>query len=136
MRCTIFLLAFLSAALGACGQATGVEESTLGNIPATATPSVGPSTGEEILLQLSWQPNSDPVAGYIVYYGPSGDQATIEASDLALTAAGFDPLAPNVTYNAARDLGLRPGSAVCFRLRAYNSQAAFSPWSTSACTTI
>lgn len=97
-------------------------------------PPVGPG---ESLLQLAWQPNSDGVvAGYRVYYGPSGDQATTQASDLALTAANFNAQAPSVVYNAQRDLGLVAGQSVCFRLRAYNEQGTLSAWSTPACGTI
>ena len=88
----------------------------------------------ESLLQLAWQPNNDGiVAGYRVYYGPTGDEATTQASDLTLDGASFNAQAPAVVYNAQRDLGLVAGQNVCFRLRAYNSQGALSPWSAPVC---
>lgn len=97
-------------------------------------PYAGPG---ESLLQLAWQPNNDGVAvGYRVYYGPTGDAATTQASDIALTAEGFNALAPSVVYNAQRDLGLTTGQDVCFRLRAYNSQGTLSGWSAPVCASI
>lgn len=135
------LVALLATTLGGCGQAEMFDNlASDGNASGAVNPSLGPSLGPDAagdtLLQLSWQPNTDAIAGYRVYYGPSGDQATVQASNLPLTANGFNPQSPNVAYNARRDLGLQPGSPVCFRLRAYNSQQGLSPWSAPACTTI
>lgn len=133
-----FILIIFAIGLAACSDdattrpsssSTGTGVSVQGPLPAA-----GPG---ESLLQLAWQPNTDGVvAGYRVYYGPSGDQATTQASDLALTATNFNAQAPSVVYNAQRDLGLVAGQSVCFRLRAYNEQGTLSAWSTPACGTI
>lgn len=127
---SIFLLASCSGG----GSNTGTP-STSAPVGAQAPlPPVGPG---ESLLQLAWQPNSDGVvAGYRVYYGPTGDEATTQASDLSLAAANFNAQAPAVVYNAQRDLGLVAGQNVCFRLRAYNGQGALSAWSTPVCASI
>lgn len=87
-------------------------------------------------MQLVWAPNTDSVAGYRVYYGATAEQATRQASDLAVTATNFNAQTPNVIYNAQRDLGLAAGNNVCFRLRAYDQSGALSDWSAPACATI
>lgn len=133
-----FIIVLAVLTLGGCSNN---DPSRMGGSPAPND--VGgqiplpPAAPGETLLQLVWQPNNDGVvAGYRVYYGPSGDDATTQASDLALTAANFNPQSPAIAYNAQRDLGLATGQTVCFRLRAYNSQGALSAWSAPACATI
>jgi len=137
MRRAIILLMVSSGVLAGCGQAdwngTSTSEETS---PATALSTLAPDRFRDVMVQLKWQANPDPIAGYMVYYGPSGDQATVQVSDLSAASAGFDPKAPSVAYSVRRDLGLQPGNNVCFRLRAYNSQQTLSPWSAAACTTI
>lgn len=118
------------AACSGTESSSGTGSSSGVNAQAPLPP-VGPG---ESLLQLAWQPNNDGVvAGYRVYYGPTGDEATTQASDLTLDGASFNAQAPAVVYNAQRDLGLVAGQNVCFRLRAYNSQGALSPWSAPVC---
>lgn len=135
-RVLVLIGIFTLAACSGGGSSTSSETpSTSANVGAQAPlPPVGPG---ESLLQLAWQPNSDGVvAGYRVYYGPTGDEATTQASDLSLAAANFNAQAPAVVYNAQRDLGLIAGQNVCFRLRAYNGQGALSAWSTPVCASI
>jgi len=125
-------------AVTACSNAGsgdgGTGTSSSGVNAQTPLPPVAPG---ESLLQLAWQPNNDGVvAGYRVYYGPTGEDATNQASDLALDSAYFNAQAPAVVYNAQRDLGLVAGQQVCFRLRAYNNQGALSPWSAPVCGTV
>ncbi len=131
----VLSLLFLAACSGGAGSNNSGTSSTSASVDAQAPlPPVGPG---ESLLQLAWQPNSDGVvAGYRVYYGPTGEQATTQASDLSLTAANFNAQAPAVIYNAQRDLGLIAGQNVCFRLRAYNGQGTLSAWSTPVCASI
>lgn len=94
-------------------------------------PPVGPG---ESLLQLAWQPNNDGVVtGYRVYFGPTADEATTQASDLGPNTINFNAQAPAIVYNAQRDLGLIAGQNVCFRVRAYNDQGALSAWSAPVC---
>jgi len=126
----------LALALGGCGKADWDNSMTEQSSSSTVVPTLGLAGPGDVMVQLRWQANTDPIAGYRVYYGPTEDQATVQISDLSPTTSGFDPQSPHVTYHSQRDLGLRPGSAVCFRLRAYNSQQALSPWSTPACGTI
>lgn len=124
-------------ALAACSGAelgSGTGTSSSGVNAQAPLPPLAPG---ESLLQLAWQPNNDGVvAGYRVYYGPTGEDATNQASDLALDSAYFNAQAPAVVYNAQRDLGLVAGQQVCFRLRAYNNQGALSPWSAPVCGTV
>lgn len=125
-----------AVAISACsGGEGGVSApSSSRNVEAQAPlPPVGPG---ESLLQLAWQPNRDEVAGYRVYYGPTADDATTQASDLPLASRYLNAQAPAVVYNAQRDLGLIAGQDVCFRLRAYNAQGRLSAWSTPVCTTV
>lgn len=135
---TRYWIVFSTLLITACSGADSTTPSTpsaSSNVNAQAPmPYAGPG---ESLLQLAWQPNNDGVAvGYRVYYGPTGDAATTQASDIALTAEGFNALAPSVVYNAQRDLGLTTGQDVCFRLRAYNSQGTLSGWSAPVCASI
>lgn len=132
---TVTLFAFFAAG---CGQVDKADllSSTSGNLSADGSPALGSVTSRDVFINLRWQPNADAVAGYIVYYGPSGSEATVQASNLSAATAGFDVQSPTVTYNTRSDLGLKPGSSICFRLRAYNSQQALSPWSAPACTAI
>lgn len=131
------LLVISVAALAACsgaGPDGSADASSSGVSAQTPLPPFAPG---ESLLQLAWQPNNDGVvAGYRVYYGPTSNDATVQASDLALNAAYFNPQAPAVIYNAQRDLGLVAGQNVCFRLRAYNNQGTLSPWSAPVCGTV
>jgi hypothetical protein len=90
----------------------------------------------DTVIQLAWQANSDSVAGYVVYYGPTPDSATTTASNLSLTSPSFDAAAPAVSFNAGNDLSLKHGDSVCFRLRAYNAAAVLSAWSNAACSVI
>lgn len=129
------VILFSAVVVTACsnaGLATPSLSSTTNGVTAQAPlPPVGPG---ESLLQLAWQPNNDGVvAGYRVYFGPTGDEATTQASDLALNTMYFDAQAPAIVYNAQRDLGLVAGQNVCFRLRAYNDQGALSAWSAPVC---
>ncbi|MBI3899615.1 MAG: hypothetical protein HY308_15160 [Gammaproteobacteria bacterium] len=90
-----------------------------------------------MLLQLSWQPNTDVIAGYRVYSGPTVAGATTQESDLTVTGnPNFNSRAPLVTYYAARDLNLKTGDTVCFRLRAYNAANVLSAYSQATCGTI
>lgn len=125
------------AALAACsGQESGGVAGTSSSGVNTQIPLPAVGSGES-LLQIAWQPNNDGVvAGYRVYYGPTGDDATNQVSDLALDSGTFNAQAPAVVYNAQRDLGLVTGQTVCFRLRAYNNQGALSPWSAPVCGTV
>ena len=122
---TVFLVLALPLFLLACGGA-GSEGDAGGGAAASAR-----------VLSLSWEPNpaTDGVAGYIVYRGPSAVNATQQVTNLPVSSGVIDPNAPAVTYNAGFDLGLNPGAAVCFRLKAYNA-AGQSDFSTAACTTI
>lgn len=129
-----FLIVIGVMTLAACSgtqTGSGTDGSSSGVSAQTPLPAVAPG---ESLLQLAWQPNNDGVvAGYRVYYGATGDEATNQASDLALNSTNFNPQAPVVFYNAQRDLGLVAGQNVCFRLRAYNNQGTLSPWSAPVC---
>lgn len=102
--------------------------------PAEPPPSSGPAPATDTVVSLTWQPNTDAIAGYIVYYGPTPEAATTLAVQLAL--ASFNGAPPNVRFNAGRDLGLAHGDGVCFRLRAYNDANVLSAWSAAACGTI
>ena len=133
----VLTVAVVAALATACGGGGG---SGKGGSNATQSGSVtqtrAPDQSGDVLLTLSWTPNPDAVAGYIVYYGATGDQATTQASDLSGTSNGFNAQAPMVTYNARQDLRLSANDTVCFRLRAYNSARALSGWSDATCTTI
>jgi hypothetical protein len=89
----------------------------------------------DVSLTLTWQPNPDAVLGYSIYYGPTGDTADRQASDVSVDSRLFDASAPALTFNATDDLGLRLGDSVCFRIQAYNSNGK-SPLSDPVCTVI
>ncbi len=105
--------------------------SSAGSTPASET-----SAATDTVISLAWSANADSVAGYIVYYGPTVAAATVATADLSTSAQSFDPQAPAVSFNAGRDLALKHGDTVCFRLRAYNGANALSDWSAAACSVI
>ena len=78
-------------------------------------------------LQVSWQPLGTNTSGYMVYFGKTAETANVFVSDVSTT---------NVSYNAARDLGLYSGDSVCFRIYAYGSTRALSSQSTLVCTVV
>lgn len=145
-----FFVAFASAILLAgCSGSTeesggsGSSVSSAPELPPASNPTPPsdptaptPGTATDTVVALAWQPNMDPIAGYIVYYGPTPDAATTLAVQLSLANDPFNGLAPNVSFNAGRDLGLSYGDSVCFRLRAYNTANMLSGWSPAACGTI
>lgn len=135
-------VALSAGALAACTDGSNLDTSGLtGNPSVSGSPSQvytppEPGTATDVVLQLSWQPNTDPVAGYRVYFGATADSATNQLSDLATANRALSSQAPSVTYNAGRDLGLNPGSQACFRLRAYNADGVLSDWSQPTCAAI
>jgi hypothetical protein len=82
-------------------------------------------------LRVSWQPLGTDTSGYMVYFGKTAETANVFVSDLS--AGRFNPGAPSISYNAARDLGLYAGDSVCFRIYAYDSARALSGKSTVVC---
>ena len=138
MTVRLLIIAVVTLTLGACNNGDPTTSGDASNPSDVGGQSpLPPAAPGETLLQLVWQPSNDGVvAGYRVYYGATGDDATTQASDLALNASSFNPRSPTIAYNAQRDLGLSTGETVCFRLRAYNSQGALSAWSAPACATI
>ena len=90
-----------------------------------------------VTLALAWDPNpaADQVQGYIVYYGATGTTATVELSNIPVTASGFNPSAPGVSYDAWNDLKLKTGDSICFRVKAYN-MVGTSGYSSAVCGTI
>ncbi|BAU48115.1 hypothetical protein SVA_1553 [Sulfurifustis variabilis] len=136
----IFWVPLLVASMTACSGGSGQDSSApTGDQPGSPsqvyTPPA-PGSATDVVLQLTWQPNSDPVAGYRVYFGTTPEGATAQLSDLAVANRALNSQAPSVSYNAGNDLGLDPGSQACFRLRAYNSEGVMSDWSQPACATI
>ena len=86
----------------------------------------------DTVLELAWTPNPESVSGYIVYYNPTEDTATIVASNLPIESDNFSPASPSIEYNAGYDLGLNKDANVCFKIRAYNGTGC-SNWSGSLC---
>lgn len=135
-------VSLLAGSLTACSGDWSLDPVNLkGDDPATGAASqvytpLAPGAATDVVIQLSWQPNADPVAGYRVYFGTSESNATNMLSDISTANRALNSQAPSVTYNAGRDLGLDPGNQACFRLRAYNSTGTLSAWSQADCTTI
>lgn len=119
---------------GAGGTSGGDAGGTIPGGTASGDTRSEPSTAAT-LLKLSWQPNADFVAGYLVYYGSRADDTPALASDLRVGSSDFSAQAPSVTYDPAR-LGFPAGAQICFRVRAYNDARAVSDWSTAACEVI
>lgn len=130
----VLVWAALSAGCSGGSTETVSDGSPVGSAPPAGSPDPVPAT--DTIVSLTWQPNTDPVAGYIVYYGPTAEAATTLAVQLALQADPFDGGPPSVAFNAGRDLSLNHGDTVCFRLRAYNAANVLSDWSAAACGTI
>lgn len=80
---------------------------------------------------LSWNPNADYIVGYVVYFGPTIDTATVELGTVPLAQLA-DPAAPSTRFNTTTDLHLSIGEQGCFRLKAYN-EAGASEFSEGVC---
>lgn len=137
----VLWVSLFAGSLAACSGDWNLDSDLKGAQPVAGSASqvyapLAPGAATDVVLQLSWQPNADPVAGYRVYFGTSESSATNMLSDISTANRALNSQAPSVTYNAGRDLGLDPGSEACFRLRAYNSTGTLSEWSQAACTTI
>ena len=81
------------------------------------------ASDQDTALTLAWNPNSDSVLGYIVYYGSTPETAVKIASETSTTS---------VRLMRKIDLGLNPGDRICFRLKAYNNNS-LSGYSGAAC---
>lgn len=80
----------------------------------------------DTILNLTWNHNTDPVDYYLLYYGPSENEAN------QLLAYATDTAA---SYLAHEDLGLLSGDQICFRLRALSAYGV-SDFSAAVCTDI
>ena len=110
---------------------------TDGNITvATVVVEVSCNTcATDVALNLNWNPNPDTVVGYKVYSGPTMDAVT-EISDLVVgSGVLLDSSSPAVKFMASKDLGLKTGDHVCFKVQAYNNVGA-SDLSDAVCTDI
>ena len=124
------------AAVDLSGQCRDTTQPTMGALEAsggTGVTALVAATGTSQSLIVAWQPAPEPVAGYIVYYGSTADTATVLLSDLP--AGSYDPAAPSVSYDPARDLGVSSGSPVCFRIFAYDATRTLSSTSQLECLT-
>jgi len=96
-----------------------------GSQPITTT-ITGNTNGDGMTVSLSWRSNPDPVDGYVVYNGPTPEEAV---SELTVTPQ------TTVQYDTVTDLGLNSGDRTCFRLRAY-SKGGVSGFSDAVCVDI
>lgn len=80
---------------------------------------------------LHWNPNTDYVVGYKVYFGDSPETATTEVATVRRKQLS-NPLDPKLTFDAVVDLKLEPGQRGCFRVKAYN-EAGASEFSDAVC---
>jgi hypothetical protein len=123
---------------GQCRVATttpGALEAVDGSVTATAA-GVSLTTANAAIapVNVAWQPAPDPVAGYVIYYGPTPDTASVLLSDLS--TGSYDPAAPSASYDPARDLGMSSGGSVCFNIFAYDTARALSSSPQLVCTTV
>ena len=93
------------------------------------------NTPSSQIITLDWNPNPGSIVGYIVYFGPTVATATTELSNIPVDTTNFDPQAPSAQFDTWRDLAMRPGDEVCFRVRAYNDEG-LSDWSSPVCSVI
>ncbi len=82
-----------------------------------------PAVSGDETVTLAWNPNTDSVLGYIVYYGPTPDTATNIATETSSTS---------VLLMRNSDLRLNLGDRICFRLKAYDNNL-LSGFSGAAC---
>ncbi len=123
------------------GQCRATPQATMGALetPFSASASSMPAAAQEnstTTLRVTWNPYSGNLSGYLIYFGPSADAANSLASDLPLASGLFDPAAPTVIYDPLRDLSLRPGDPVCFRIGAYDRSGSLADWSELACAVV
>ncbi|MGH8503617.1 MAG: hypothetical protein ACREVE_14310 [Gammaproteobacteria bacterium] len=83
-------------------------------------------------VTLKWAAGAQQVIGYEVYYGKTAVPARMR---LLASPTNLNLAAPAVQFNVLRDLGALPGQGVCFRVKAYGTQAK-SAFSDAVCTTI
>lgn len=80
---------------------------------------------------LRWNPNTDYIVGYKIYFGDSPETATTEIATVRRKQL-TNPLDPNIGFDAAADLKLASGQQGCFRVKAYNETGA-SDYSEAVC---
>jgi hypothetical protein len=76
------------------------------------------------------------VSGYMVYFGRTAATTNVLVSDLPTNSGLFNPSAPAITYDSARDLGLYVGDTACFRVYGYDSARALLNQPALVCTSI
>ena len=115
---------------------TGLYVTTLIGCGGGGSPNAGLAPSNEISLTLLWDPNpeSEHVSGYLVFFGTTVDTPQL-ISTLHIGSGEIDARAPSVSYEASKQLGLRPGDTACFRVKAFN-EAAESDFSNPACKTL
>jgi hypothetical protein len=87
----------------------------------------------DVNIRLSWNPQTDQLLGYLVYYGHSDAMSNEQLfSDLSIDQGEINPQSPAITYNVKTDLGMSGGGTACFRVKAYNA-AGESDFSAPAC---
>jgi hypothetical protein len=123
------------------GQCRASPQPTMGalEVPGTVTATAYSSAIQVASLStlvVTWQPYPGEAAGYMIYYGPTAENAATLASDLPAGPGAYDPRAPSVTYRPGQDLGLYSGDHVCFRIFAYDVARALSDWSELVCTVV
>ncbi len=69
---------------------------------------------------LTWLHESNPVDGYIVYYGPTADLTTLPLEVLTENTSSFNIFAPSRSYSG-KVLGLNSGDQICFRVKSFVS---------------
>jgi len=86
------------------------------------------SCNKEAIIALSWQPNTEAISGYRIYYGPDAANVTELATDVTVNSGLIDPTAPQLKYAATSDLNFYPGEQLCFKIQAYkdNQNSALS----------
>ena len=117
------------------GTTTGGTTTSGTTTGGTTTSGGTTTTPTNVSVTLSWQPNSDPVDGYIIYFGTSPYAVTSEVTRTTASMPNFYPSAPSVQYDSWYDFGLVPGNQLCFKLRAYNADG-ISPMTSPVCTVI
>lgn len=93
------------------------------------------SCSKEAVLVLNWQPNTEAVTGYKIYYGPDSNTVMTLASDIKLQSGIISSSTPSIEYLVTTDLGFYPGENICFKIQAYSDNAE-SPLTDPVCGTI
>lgn len=93
------------------------------------------NSGSATELIFSWDPASESVDGYLIYWGTTALTANTHIQTLSADLGDVDYTFPFATIKSSRERTFEPGEKSCFRARAFN-HVGISDFSEAICTVL